>query len=208
MRREGNSLTADCGAQLTRLSAYAAEEGLGGLEFAYGIPGTLGGALTMNAGAYGGEMKDVTGSVDYLDPTLQLRRVSGPELGFGYRKSRFGSEDVILRARLDLREGDRAEIRDRCRDLAERRKASQPLELPSAGSAFKRPATGFAAAMIDEAGLKGYRVGGACVSAKHAGFVVNCGGATAADVKRLMEDVRQTVYDRCGVLLEAEIRFL
>ncbi len=206
--REGEELTAECGAALTKLSAFAAEEGLTGLEFAYGIPGTLGGALVMNAGAYGGEMKDVTARVDYLDGELRLCSAAGEDLGFAYRRSRFTPEDVILRARLTLEPGDRETVKARCRELTEKRKASQPLEWPSAGSAFKRPREGYAAALIDQAGLKGYAVGGAQVSEKHAGFVVNRGGATAADVKKLLEDVRKVVLDRSGILLEPEIKIL
>ena len=208
MERRGESIVADCGASLTRISAFAAEEGLTGLEFAYGIPGTLGGALIMNAGAYGGEMKDVTVRAEYLDGELRRRSAVGAELDFGYRRSRFGPEDVVLRAELRLLPGQREEIKARCRELTEKRRASQPLELPSAGSAFKRPASGYAAAMIDQAGLKGYTVGGAQVSGKHAGFVVNRGNATAADVKKLLEDVQRAVYDRTGILLEPEIKIL
>ena len=208
MERQGEKLLADCGASLTRLAAFAAEEGLTGLVFAYGIPGTLGGAIIMNAGAYGGEMKDVTARVTYLDGELRQQSAAGEALDFRYRHSRFGPEDVILRAELQLRAGDREAIRARCRELTEKRKASQPLEWPSAGSAFKRPRVGYAAAMIDEAGLKGYAVGGAQVSEKHAGFVVNRGGATASDVKKLLEDVQKAVYDRSGILLEPEIKIL
>jgi UDP-N-acetylmuramate dehydrogenase len=206
--RQGEKLVAACGAGLTKLASFAAEEGLTGLEFAYGIPGTLGGALIMNAGAYGGEMKDVTAAVTYLDGELRQRTAAGEALDFRYRHSRFGPEDVILRAELQLRAGDREAIRARCRELTEKRKASQPLEWPSAGSAFKRPRDGYAAALIDQAGLKGYAVGGAQVSEKHAGFVVNRGGATASDVKKLLEDVQKTVLDRSGVLLEPEIKIL
>ena len=208
MERRGESIVADCGASLTRIAAFAAEEGLAGLEFAYGIPGTLGGALIMNAGAYGGEMKDVTVRAEYLDGELRRRSAVGAELDFGYRRSRFGPEDVVLRAELRLLPGQREEIKARCRELTEKRRASQPLELPSAGSAFKRPASGYAAAMIDQAGLKGYTVGGAQVSGKHAGFVVNRGNATAADVKKLLEDVQRAVCDRTGILLEPEIKIL
>ena len=208
MERRGERLAADCGASLTKLAAFAAEEGLTGLEFAYGIPGTLGGALIMNAGAYGGEMKDVTVRAEYLDGELRLCSSAGPALEFGYRHSRFTAEDVILRAELRLRQGDREAVQARCRELTEKRRASQPLEKPSAGSAFKRPKEGYAAALIDQAGLKGYAVGGAQVSEKHAGFVVNRGGATAADVKQLLEDVRKAVYDRTGILLEPEIKII
>ncbi len=208
MERRGNAVAADCGAGLTKLSAFAAEQGLTGLEFAYGIPGTLGGALIMNAGAYGGEMKDVTARADYLDGELRLHSAAGAELDFSYRHSRFGPEDVILRAELTLQPGEAEAVKARCRELTEKRRASQPLEKPSAGSAFKRPAEGYAAALIDRAGLKGYAVGGAQVSEKHAGFVVNRGGATAAEVKQLLEDVRRAVLDRTGILLEPEIRIL
>jgi UDP-N-acetylmuramate dehydrogenase len=162
----------------------------------------------MNAGAYGGEMKDVTARAEYLDGELHRHAAAGAELDFRYRHSRFTAEDVILRAELTLRAGDKEAVKARCRELTEKRKASQPLELPSAGSAFKRPVNGYAAALIDQAGLKGYAVGGAQVSEKHAGFVVNRGGATASDVRKLLEDVRQAVLDRTGVLLEPEIKIL
>ena len=208
VKARGETVEAECGAALTRVSAFAGEQGLTGLEFAYGIPGTLGGALIMNAGAYGGEMKDVTAWAEYLDGEFRLCRAEGDALGFSYRHSRFGPEDVILRASLRLRRGDGEAVRARCRELTEKRRASQPLEWPSAGSAFKRPREGYAAAMIDRAGLKGYTVGGAQVSEKHAGFIINRGGATAEDMKRIMEDVRQRVYERTGVLLEPEIRIL
>ncbi len=208
IRRQGDTILADCGASLTKIAAFAAEEGLTGLEFAYGIPGTLGGALIMNAGAYGGEMKDVTARVEYLDGELRRRQAEGEALDFRYRHSRFGPGDVVLRAELTLQPGDREAVRARCRELTEKRRASQPLEMPSAGSAFKRPAGGYAAALIDQAGLKGYAVGGAQVSEKHAGFVVNRGGATASDVKKLLEDVQKAVYDRSGILLEPEIKIL
>lgn len=199
---------ADCGAALTKLALFAAEKGLGGLEFAYGIPGTVGGALVMNAGAYGGEMKDVAAETELLDEALVKRVLRGAEQGFGYRKSGFGPEAVILRTRLRLTADEPTAIRARMRTLMEKRKASQPLEKPSAGSAFKRPEAGYAAALIDEAGLKGLSVGGAQVSEKHAGFVVNTGGATAEDVKRLLELVRQRVLAASGILLEPEIRLL
>ena len=208
MEKRGESIVADCGASLTRIAAFAAEEGLTGLEFAYGIPGTLGGALIMNAGAYGGEMKDVTAKADYLDGELRRFSAAGEALDFSYRHSRFKPEDVVLRAELRLQPGEKEAIQARCRELTEKRRASQPLEKPSAGSAFKRPGGGYAAAMIDQAGLKGYTVGGAQVSEKHAGFVVNLGFATASDVKKLLEDVQKAVYDRTGILLEPEIKML
>ena len=204
----GNILEADCGASLTALSWAAARAGLEGLTFACGIPGTLGGALVMNAGAYGGEMKDAAEETDLLDGELRERTLRGAEQGFGYRTSAFTGDMVLLRARLLLRPGDDERLREECRALLEKRRASQPLDLPSAGSAFKRPETGYAAAMIDRAGLKGLRVGGAMVSEKHAGFIVNAGGATASDVRRLLELVRERVLAADGVLLEPEIRVL
>lgn len=208
LRLQDGLLLADCGASLTKVAAFAAEHGLSGLEFAHGIPGTVGGAIVMNAGAYGGEMKDVAVETDFLDASLQPRTCRGEAHGFGYRTSAFDGSAVVLRTKLRLGEDDPAAIRERCRVLAEKRRASQPLELPSAGSAFKRPKEGYAAAMIDEAGLKGLSVGGAQVSEKHAGFIVNTGGATADDVRRLLELVRERVLARFGVLLEPEIKIL
>ena len=205
---DGETVRADCGAGVTRVSGLAAEAGLTGLEFAYGIPGTIGGALTMNAGAYGGEIKDVTVQTEYLDGELRKICVEGAEHDFAYRHSRFTASDVILRTELRLRMGDREAVKTRCRELTEKRKASQPLEKPSAGSAFKRPKQGYAAALIDGCGLKGFRIGGAQVSEKHAGFVVNLGGATASDVKRLLEEVQKRVLAETGILLEPEIRML
>ena len=172
----GTALRAESGATLSRLASFAAAHGLAGLEFAHGIPGTLGGAVSMNAGAYGGEMKDVVTSVTYLDEDLSVRETD--DAGFSYRRSRFSDTDcIVLGAKISLHEDDPDAIRERMRSLAERRRSSQPLDMPSAGSTFKRPAGGYAAALIDEAGLKGYAVGGAQVSEKHAGFVVNRGGA-------------------------------
>lgn len=205
---DGETIRADCGAGLTRVSALAADAGLTGLEFAYGIPGTVGGALTMNAGAYGGEMKDVAVRTEYLDGELRKLSAEGAAHDFSYRHSRFTASDVILRTELKLNFGDREAVKARCRELTERRRASQPLEKPSAGSAFKRPKQGYAAALIDGCGLKGFRVGNAQVSEKHAGFVVNLGGATAADVKRLLEEVQRRVLRETGILLESEIRML
>lgn len=205
---EGTHILAESGAALTRVSGTAAEAGLSGLEFAYGIPGTVGGALTMNAGAYGGEMKDVTVRTEYLDGELRKQTAVGAAHDFSYRHSRFTASDVILRTELQLAEGDREAVRERCRELTEKRRASQPLDYPSAGSAFKRPESGYAAAMIDQCGLKGLRVGGAQVSEKHAGFVVNLGGAAAEDVKKLLAEVQERVFARLGVRLEPEIRIL
>ena len=203
----GTALRAESGATLSRLALFAAAHGLAGLEFAHGIPGTLGGAVSMNAGAYGGEMKDVVTSVTYLDKDLFLRETD--DAGFSYRRSRFSDTDcIVLGAKISLHEDDPDAIRERMRSLAERRKSSQPLDMPSAGSTFKRPAGGYAAALIDEAGLKGYTVGGAQVSEKHAGFVVNRGGACFDDVLRLIEHIQSEVYRVSGIELEPEVKII
>ncbi|MCL2588572.1 MAG: UDP-N-acetylmuramate dehydrogenase [Oscillospiraceae bacterium] len=205
--RTDNTIYAPAGALLSRVATRARDLGLTGLEFAHGIPGTLGGAVYMNAGAYGGEMAQVVSQVRYLDGKLDVQTASGSELGFAYRTSRFvGTDDIILGAELQLQPGDPAEIQAAMDDLAARRRASQPLEMPSGGSTFKRPREGYAAALIDEAGLKGYAIGGAQVSEKHAGFVVNRGGATCADVLRLMAHIQETVYRRTGITLEPEVK--
>jgi len=202
-------LTAGCGATLARLATAAQGLGLSGLEFAHGIPGTLGGAVFMNAGAYGREMSQVVRSTVFLDEELRVCRFSGQEHGFSYRRSAFSDRDcVILACDLELKPGDPQEIRQCMRDLAKRRRSSQPLDMPSAGSVFKRPERGYAAALIDQAGLKGYAVGGAQVSEKHAGFIVNRGGASFDDVIRLMEHVRETVYKTAGILLEPEVKII
>lgn len=203
----GTALRAESGATLSRLALFAAARGLAGLEFAHGIPGTLGGAVSMNAGAYGGEMKDVVTSVTYLDKDLSVRETD--DAGFSYRRSRFSDTDcIVLGAKISLHEDDPDAIRERMRSLAERRRSSQPLDMPSAGSTFKRPAGGYAAALIDEAGLKGYTVGGAQVSEKHAGFVVNRGGACFDDVLRLIEHIRNEVYRVSGIELEPEVKII
>lgn len=203
------SVCAQCGATLARLAVFCAHEGLSGMEFAHGIPGTLGGALSMNAGAYGGEMKDVVFSADYLDGELRIMTLTAPELELSYRHSVFSGKDwVVLSALLELQKGDSQEISGKMRALAEKRRASQPLDKPSAGSTFKRPTGGYAAALIDEAGLRGYAVGGAQVSEKHTGFVVNRGGATFDEVLTLMEHIKETVYRRSGVTLEPEVRII
>jgi len=205
-RLEGNVIYASAGTRLSRLATFARDEGLTGLEFAHGIPGTLGGAIFMNAGAYGGEMAGVVRRVFYLDKNLTRQAAKGDDCTFSYRHSRFSdTKELILGAELALTPGDPAEIGARMAELAEKRRCSQPLDLPSGGSTFKRPKTGYAAAMIDEAGLKGYTIGGAQVSEKHAGFVVNCGGATCADVLAVMKHVQETVFARTGIRLEAEV---
>ena len=202
-----DGLFAAAGVTLARLATAAKERGLAGLEFAHGIPGSLGGAVMMNAGAYGGEMKDVVVSVRYLDADGAVRETEEP--GFSYRRSRFtDSGDVILGARVRLTPDDPAAIHERMMALWARRSASQPLDRPSAGSTFKRPAAGYAAAMIEAAGLKGLAVGGAQVSEKHAGFVINTGNATFADVMALMALIRERVHADSGVWLEPEVKII
>ncbi len=206
---DGNTVTADCGATLAAAAMAAAEAGLTGLEFAHGIPGSVGGGVVMNAGAYGGELKDAVQRTQYLDEDLIPRTAEGEEHDFAYRHSAFsGREAVILRTTFALVPGDKEAIQGRMRELAAKRRASQPLDMPSAGSTFKRPVGGYAAALIDEAGLKGFSVGGAMVSEKHAGFVVNAGGATCGDVLRLMEHIQKTVLARSGIALEPEVLVL
>ena len=202
---------AEAGVSLARLAAFACEQGLTGLEFASGIPGTVGGGLRMNAGAYGGEMKDVVDSVVYYYlPWQELFEIKNENCRFGYRSSIFQQSAgmAILSAVFRPQPGDKAAISARMRELNEKRREKQPLDLPSAGSAFKRPEGHFAAALIDQAGLKGYTVGGAQVSEKHAGFVVNRGGATSKDVYELMMHVRNTVYEQFQVELTPEIIIL
>lgn len=204
-----DTLQAGCGIPLARLAQTALACGLGGMEFAHGIPGSLGGAVSMNAGAYGGEMKDIVVTTQYLDESLELREVHGAAHDFGYRHSRFSDTGaVILASTLRLTHSDPAAIRARMAELSEKRRASQPLELPSAGSTFKRPAGGYAAALIEQAGLKGYAIGGAQVSEKHAGFVVNRGGATFDDVLRLIDHIRSEVLRTSGVELETEVKII
>jgi len=202
-----NELRAQSGITLARLATLAASKGLAGLEFAHGIPGALGGAIAMNAGAYGGEMKDVLVSAVYLDEDLELRETEEPELS--YRHSRFSETgDIILGGTVRLRPDDESAIRARMQELIEKRRSSQPLDMPSAGSTFKRPAGGYAAALIDQAGLKGFAIGGAQVSEKHAGFVINRGGATCRDVLALMEHIQKEVYRTAGISLEPEVRII
>ena len=204
-----NSLYVGAGVTLAQAAVFALEHALTGLEFAHGIPGTLGGGVFMNAGAYDGELSQVISWADVLDETGRRFRLEGPDLELGYRTSVFSRKPwVVTGARLDLTPGDPAAIRARMNDLAQRRRSKQPLDLPSAGSTFKRPAGHFAGALIQEAGLKGVRIGGAQVSEKHAGFVVNTGGATSDDILSLIRLVRDTVLEKTGVLLEPEVRML
>ncbi|WP_298022705.1 UDP-N-acetylmuramate dehydrogenase [uncultured Dysosmobacter sp.] len=207
---ENGTVTAEAGVSLARLADFACKQGLTGLEFAHGIPGTLGGAVCMNAGAYGGEMKQVIQAVTVLFPDEGVKTLTGEEMAFGYRCSLLTDrpEGVVLRAAVRLAPGDPAAIREKMQELMARRKASQPLEWPSAGSTFKRPAGHFAGTLIDQCGLKGLTVGGAQVSEKHAGFVINKGGATCADVTALIAQVQARVYDKTGVRLEPEVKII
>lgn len=208
MERIGRTeIRVSAGVTMTRAAVFAAGLGLSGLEFAHGIPGTVGGGVYMNAGAYGGEICQVCKAVEVLREDGTMVTFSGGEMGFSYRHSRLETEGgVVVSATFTLEEKPEAEIRSTMQMLMAKRKASQPLELPSAGSAFKRPVGGYAAALIDGAGLKGFRIGGAAVSEKHAGFVVNLGGATARDVQTLLTQVSQTVFEKSGIRLEPEIR--
>ena len=210
IERRDACLTAEAGTTLAQLAAAAQSAGLAGLEFAHGIPGSVGGGVVMNAGAYGGELRDVVAETEYLDgESLERRVLRGGEHDFAYRHSFFSENPgIVLRTTVRLAPGDPAAIAARMRELADKRRASQPLDMPSAGSTFKRPAGGFAAALIDEAGLKGAAVGGAMVSPKHAGFVVNAGSATAEDVLRLIDHIQAVVFGRTGIALEPEVRIV
>ena len=209
IREVNRGLEAGSAVLLSRLSNALLGRGLTGLEFAGGIPGSVGGAVTMNAGAYGGEIAQVLESAAFLDESGEVRTLPAPECGFGYRKSVFSDRKcLILKARFHLEQGGPAAIKARMEELAAKRREKQPLEYPSAGSMFKRPPGHFAAALIDQCGLKGLTVGGAQVSEKHAGFVVNRGGATCADVLALVDQVKEEVLRQTGVELEMEVKVL
>ena len=205
----GEEICAGAGALLSAIAAAARSAELTGFEFASGIPGTLGGAVVMNAGAYGGEMKDVLTCARVLTPQGEIKTLTLPELKLGYRTSIVKEEDlVVLSAGMKFEKGDPAAIRDKMQDLQQRRVSKQPLEFPSAGSTFKRPEGYFAGKLIEDAGLRGFAVGGAKVSDKHCGFVINADHATADDVIRLIRQVSDRVYESSGVRLEPEVRFL
>lgn len=204
---DGRTLRAGAGAPLASVCALARERSLTGLEFAWGIPGSVGGGAYMDAGAYGGEMRDVVSRVLHLGPDGAPGEARGEELCFGYRKSRYtGGEDIITAVEFTLQPGDPAAIAGKMEELMARRKDKQPYDMPSAGSVFKRPQNGFAAALIEQCGLKGRRVGGAQVSEKHAGFIVNTGGATCQDVLELIAVIQKTVEEQTGTCLECEVR--
>ena len=209
---DGTVLLAPAGKKLSAVCAAACAAGLTGLEFAYGIPGSVGGAVYMNAGAYGGEMKDRLIWVEYLAPTGEIVRLEQEQLSLSYRHSRFMEEGMqgscIVRAAFGLQRGEKAAIQSEMDRILNQRRQKQPLEYPSAGSTFKRPQGAFAAQLIDKCGLKGFTVGGAQVSEKHAGFVINTGKATCADVLELTRQVRECVQEKTGYLLELEVRQL
>ncbi|MBO6162154.1 MAG: UDP-N-acetylmuramate dehydrogenase [Eubacterium sp.] len=212
IRVEGERITAEAGASLSAVAAKARDAGLAGMAFASGIPGTLGGGISMNAGAYGGEMKDIVETVqvlDLTDPENTIRTLAGEELQFSYRNSRCHREPLlILGATLKLVPGDKAQIAEEMQELNRRRREKQPLEYPSAGSTFKRPEGYFAGKLIQDAGLRGYSVGDAAVSEKHCGFVINKGNATSDDIYRLIRHVEAEVKKTFGVQLETEVRLL
>ena len=205
---KGEKITCGAGAMLSSVCLKALSLSLTGLEFAYGIPGTAGGALYMNAGAYGGQMADVIESAECLTASGDIKTLKKEDMQLGYRSSIFKKGGlIIISLTLALKKGDKAEIKAEMDELLNRRKQKQPLEYPSAGSTFKRPEGYFAGALIEKNGLKGLTVGGAQVSEKHAGFVINRGGATAADVKALIGKIQKTVFENDGVMLEPEVIF-
>ncbi len=209
LKTDGTVLYAEGGALLSAAAAKAAEAGLTGLEFASGIPGSIGGAVMMNAGAYGGEMKDVLESVDVLTRDLQMETLPVERLGLSYRHSSLAERgDIVLGARFRLEQGDPQAIQARMAELAEQRREKQPLQYPSAGSTFKRPEGYFAGKLIQDAGLKGKTIGGAQVSEKHAGFLINTGNATAEEMLELIAFCQRTVEEKFGVRLETEVRIV
>lgn len=209
IKRDGNKLVVGAGCLMKDIAAAAAEAKLTGFEYFVGIPGSIGGAVFMNAGAYGGEIESVVTAVTAVCPCGTVRRYVRGEMGFGYRHSIFQENGcAICEVEITLTEGEAASIQEKLDDLTERRESRQPLDMPSAGSTFKRPEGYFAGTLIDQTGLKGLRVGGAEVSKKHAGFVVNAGGATAKDVVGLIQEVQRRVYEAHGVHLEPEVKMI
>ena len=205
---EDKLIYAQAGALLSKIAAMARDNSLSGMEFAAGIPGTLGGAVVMNAGAYGGEMKDIVEYVDVLENNGEVKRYSNEEMQFGYRHSVIDGDKIVLGAALRLVPGNKDIINEKMNELKEARVSKQPLEYPSAGSTFKRPEGFFAGKLIQDSGLKGYKVGGAMVSEKHSGFVINYDNATAKDILTLMDDVRNVVYEKYKVMLEPEVKII
>ena len=209
IKLEGTRLTVGAGALLSKIAAEAAKNNLAGFEFAAGIPGTLGGAVVMNAGAYGGEIKDVIVSAKVLTPEGEVLDLTKEELELSYRHSCIPEKEyIVMEAVLELTPGEETQIREMMADFKNRRVEKQPLEYPSAGSTFKRPEGYFAGKLIEDAGLRGYAVGGAQVSEKHCGFVVNKGDATAEDVCKLIDNVKHIVYDKFQVEMEPEVKMI
>ncbi len=207
--RGGNIITCGSGVSVQALARFALENGLTGLEFAYGIPGSVGGGVFMNAGAYGGEIKDCCVKTLHITAEGKPGRFSAKEAGFSYRRSAYRENGYIITgAEFALKKGDKDEIKAKMEDFIRRRREKQPLELPSAGSTFKRPQGGYASELIDRCGLKGLKIGGAAVSEKHAGFVVNAGGATSLDILLLIAEIQRIVKDKTGFWLEPEIRIV
>ena len=205
----GEEITAGCGISLFSLANKAAESSLGGLEFASGIPGTLGGGIYMNAGAYGGELKACVKNVEIITQKGEIKTLTGEEMQFGYRTSVLAQKGgIAVSAVLKLHTGEKEQIRAKMRELNSRRAEKQPLEYPSAGSTFKRPQNNFAGALIEQCGLKGFTIGGAQVSEKHAGFVINKGGATSRDILGVINHVKETVYSKTGIMLVPEVKMI
>ncbi len=205
----GTECCVESGALLSKTANATQRAGLSGLEFASGIPGSVGGAIFMNAGAYEHEMKEIIKTVEYMDKNGEIFTISNEKCDFGYRTSIFSKNDyIVLSAVLSLKEDSPEEIKKRMDDYTNRRTSKQPLEKPSAGSVFKRPAGYFAGALIEKSGLKGYQIGGAQVSEKHAGFIINTGNATAKDVLDLVEHIKKVVFENFGVMLETEVKMI
>ena len=204
---EDNAVRIMAGVTMSRAAVFAANQGLKGMEFAHGIPGTVGGGVYMNAGAYGGEISQICREATVMNAFGDIRRCSGEEMCFGYRHSILEETgEIVVSAVFSLEQDSPEGIKARMKQLQQKRSASQPLDLPSAGSAFKRPTGGYAAALIEQAGLKGFQIGNAAISEKHAGFAVNLGGATAKEMRQLLQTVSQRVFEACGIRLEPEIR--
>ena len=204
---QDNRIRVMAGVTMTRAAVFAANHGLSGMEFAHGIPGTVGGGVYMNAGAYGGELRDICESVDIMDLHGNLITKSNSDMDFSYRHSILeDAGGIVVSAVFRLVPSKPEEIKAKMKELQAKRSASQPLDMPSAGSAFKRPVGGYAAALIEQAGLRGFSVGGAAISTKHAGFAVNLGGATAEDVKQLLQQVSDRVFENSGIRMEPEVR--
>ena len=209
IEHSGKTIRVGAGAMLADVSRYAAEQGLSGMEFAIGIPGSIGGAVFMNAGAYSGEMCQVVTGVLAVSKDGDIQHFSEAEIAFGYRHSIFqGNGYIICEVELNLKVNEKPTIEEKMNEYTVKRETKQPLEMPSAGSTFKRPLGNFAGTLIEQAGLKGFTVGGAQVSTKHAGFVINAGGATAQDVLNLIKEVQYHVYEHSGVMLEPEVRIV